>query len=33
MEINKEDLELLNSKVRLYSLLRNKNVNASKALE
>ena len=33
MEINKEELDLLNSKIGLYSLLRNKNVNVSKALE
>ncbi len=33
MEINKEEMDLLNSKMGLYSLLKNKNVNVNKALE
>lgn len=33
MEMNTEDIELLNSKMGLYSLLKNKNVNVNKALE
>ena len=33
MELNQEDLELLNSKIGLHSLFKNKNVNVSKSLE
>ena len=33
MEINKEEIDLLNSKMGLYSLLKNKNVNVQKALD